>query len=142
MTTTTMLSADHSARRGGARGNPRRTVRRPVVDLAPWIAPVLWMAALAVFVTGVGAVALMRDGVPSGTPATMSVKVSPSDTLWSIAEANRIPGTSTAATIETITRVNGLRGGALKPGSILRVPAANGGGSAFAQVDSGDAARQ
>jgi len=136
MTTTTM---DFPAPRTG-RTVPaahRRTPRRRVSAApASWVAPLLWMIALAVFVAGLGAVALLRDGVPSSASTTISIRVSPSDTLWSIAKANPQPGATTAATVEAIARANGLGTSSLAPGTVLRVPASASVGSALAQAGS------
>jgi Tfp pilus assembly protein FimV len=100
-----------------------------------------WMIALMLLVAGAGAIALLREGVPSGSSTTISVRVSPSDTLWSIARANRLPGASTAATVEAIARANGLADGSLRPGTVLRVPAGQAPPAALAQADNGPASR-
>ena len=140
MTTTTMHLSGQRIRSGVASTRRRQTAGRPLVDLAPWIAPMLWMAVVALIVAGTGALALSGDGVPSGASATIAVRVSPADTLWSIAQANRLPGASTAMTVEAISRANALRGRRIQPGTVLRVPVAGVSGSAFAQADGGTAA--
>ena len=140
MTTTTMHLSGQRIRGGVATKRQRSTVSRPFVDVAPWMAPMLWMAAVALIVAGAGALALARGGVPSGASATIAVRVSPADTLWSIAEANRLPGATTAVTVEAISRVNALRGRRIQPGTVLRVPVAGVSGSAFAQAEGGTAA--
>jgi LysM repeat protein len=99
------------------------------------------MIALALFVAGLGAVALLRDGVPSSASTTISVRVSPSDTLWSIAKANPQPGATTAATVEAIARANGLGTSSLAPGTVLRVPASAPVGNALAQAGSSTTGR-
>ena len=135
MTTTTMQFQGQRIAGASRAAGRRRSVRRPTAHRAPWITPLAWMAVLALFVAGVGAVALLRDGVPSGAPATISVRVAPSDSLWSIARANRLPGASTAATVEAITRANDLRSSSLTPGTVLLVPAYGASGAAFAQAN-------
>jgi hypothetical protein len=140
MTTTMRLSGPQSGHATSGAGR-RRPPRRPLFDLGPWIAPVAWMAVLAIFVAGVGAIALLRDGVPSGAATTIAIRVSPSDTLWSIAKANRLPGASTAATVEAIERANGLTASSLRPGTVLRVPAVVPAGSDLAQAGPGTIAR-
>ena len=114
---------------------------RPLIRPSRWVAPIAWMATVALIVTGAGVLALSRDDVPSGTPATIAVRVSPADTLWSIAQANRIPGATTAATVEVISRVNALRGRRLVPGSVLRVPVSVASDSALALADGGATVR-
>ena len=75
MTTTTMHLSGQRIRGGVASRRQRSTVSRPFVDVAPWIAPMLWMAAVALIVAGAGALALARGGVPSGASATIAVRV-------------------------------------------------------------------
>lgn len=112
----------------------RRPVRRPIIDVAPWMAPFAWMIVLAITVVGLGSVVVLRDRVPSGSSATIAVRVAPADTLWSIAEANRMPGVSTARTVEAIARINGLDGTAISAGATLQVPASESADAAFAQA--------
>jgi hypothetical protein len=140
MTTTTMHLSQHGIRVGAAQ-HRRRPVNYPMPGLAPWVGPFVWMAALALIVAGAGALALAHAGVPSGTFATIAVRVSPSDTLWSIAQANRLPGTTTAATVEIISGVNGLHDRHIVPGTVLRVPAIEAPEAASAQADGGPTAR-
>jgi Tfp pilus assembly protein FimV len=134
MTTTTTSIRGHRIGRAPTVADRRGAVRRPVAECASWIVPLMWMTALALLVAGAGAFALLRNGVPSGSSTTISVRVSPSDTLWSIAKANRLPGVSTAATVEAITRANDLSGGSIRPGTVLQVPAAEAPPVAFAQA--------
>ena len=138
MATTTAHLA-HTARivhSSAARTGQRRMVRRPIVDLAPWMAPFAWMTALAITVCVLGAGAMLRDGVPSIAPATIAVRVAPSDTLWSIAEANRLPGVSTAVTVETIARINDLSDTGIAAGTVLQVPTIEISDAALAQAES------
>lgn len=140
MTTTTMYLTDRPARHAIGATPRRARVRRPIVDLAPWIAPLAWMTALAIFIAGIGAIAVVRERVPSGSSTTIIVRVAPHDTLWSIAEANKLPGVSTAATVEVITAANDLGGSPLAPGSTLKVPAAGVPSAALAQAQETPAA--
>lgn len=98
------------------------------------IAPVLWMAALALFIIAVGVLPAVGDPVPSGSTATIAVRVSPSDSLWSIAAAHRLPGMSTAQMVGLIKQQNALSGGALEAGAVLQVPGEQAPGVAYAQV--------
>jgi len=136
MTTTTMDFSAHRARRTTPVAGRRTSRMRMQAAPASWAAPLLWMIVLALFVAGLGAVALLREGVPSGASSTISVRVSPSDTLWSIARANPQPGISTAAAVEAIARVNALSTSSLAPGTVLRVPAPTAAGDALAQARS------
>jgi hypothetical protein len=61
------------------------------------------------------------------TPAhvdTIRVKVTYGDTLWRIAEANRLPGLSTAETADYIVRINHLTTSKVVAGHELQVPRA------------------
>ena len=139
MTTTTMYLTSQRIERDFAPGRARglRRAARP----NSWIAPLLGMTALAITVFAVGASAMALAGVPSTPTTTIGVRVSPSDTLWSIARANPLPGASTAATVEAIAEANGLAGGSIRPGMVLRVPASVAVGTAFAQADTASATR-
>jgi LysM domain len=139
MTTTTMHVTSHRIERDF---EPRRArgLRRAAYPHS-WVAPLLGMAALAITVFAVGAFGLARAGVPSAPTATIGVRVSPCDTLWSIARANPLPGASTAATVEAIAEANGLSGSSITPGMVLRVPASVAVGTAFAQADTDAATR-
>jgi LysM domain. len=134
MTTTAMDLAAVRTGRSIPVAERRRAQRRSHHGAGSWIAPLVWMILLALFVAGLGAVALLRDGVPAGASTTISVRVSPSDTLWSIARANPQPGATTAATVEAIARANALGSSSLTPGTVLRVPASSSGGNALAQA--------
>ena len=60
------------------------------------------------------------------TPDTISttrVRIGVGDTLWGIAQQNRITGLSTAQTADFIARLNGLDTSTLAPGSELKIPA-------------------
>jgi Tfp pilus assembly protein FimV len=99
---------------------------------------VVWMAVLAAFIVAVGVLPAAGDPVPSRSTATIAVRVSPADTLWTIAAANRLPGLTTAQMVRVIREANALSDGALGAGTVLRVPAARSdAGTAYAQaVDS------
>ena len=135
MTTTTMHLSQQRMRGHIDGASVGRRSGRPLLDLSGWVAPLIWMVALATIVSGLGVLALSREGIPSEASATISVRVSPSDTLWSIATANRLPGSTTAATVQAIARVNGLHDSRIVSGTTLRVPSATAPGTAFAQAD-------
>lgn len=130
-----MTRGTHSNRSDAMRSGRRRAVRRPIVDIAPWLAPLAWMTVLALTVGALGAGAMLRDMLPSTTPATIAVRVAPADTLWSIAEANRPSGASTAQIVEAIARINDLKGTAIRAGAVLYVPAPGVEKATFAQAD-------
>ena len=71
-------------------------------------------------------ITLLAGGGARRTSAltTHTVHVAAADTLWSVASANPIPGQGTAATVEQIRTLNGLRTSELTPGTVLRVPVA------------------
>lgn len=53
---------------------------------------------------------------------TRVVRVSPGDSLWSIAQRHQVPGRSTAETVEILATMNGLESSKLVAGAELRVP--------------------
>jgi len=89
---------------------------------------------LAGFIAVVGAVPTARDFVPRPAAAAITVKVASKDTLWSIAESHRLPGATTAETVEAIKQANNLTHTTLHAGDTLSIPAADVPGTAFAQV--------
>ena len=97
-------------------------------------APVLWMTVLALFVVGVGVLPAAGDPIPSLPTATIAIRVSSTDTLWTIAAANRLPGLSTAQMVRVICEANALSAGGLDAGAVLRVPARSVSGTAYAQA--------
>jgi Tfp pilus assembly protein FimV len=116
------------ARQPAAR--PRRNGRRPRIVSAA----LLWMLVLAASIVCIGALPAAGEGSPSGRTALVSIQVSPADTLWSIAETHRLPGTSTAQMVNIIADANSLSGSDLRPGTVLRIPAQAPSGSAYAQA--------
>lgn len=98
------------------------------------IAPVFWMTALALFVVTMGVLPAAGDPVPPRSSTSIAVRVSPADTLWSIAAAHRLPGMSTAQMVRLIADTNELSGPGLCTGAVLRVPAELASESAYAQV--------
>jgi hypothetical protein len=86
------------------------------------VAPVAWAVTLACAVAVIGLLPTTRDFVPSRPTAAISVSVSPSDTLWSIASAHRIPGMSTAETVQAIVAANRLSGVRVVAGTVISVP--------------------
>jgi len=103
------------ARAAVTRVKPKRSNRSMIM-------PIVWMALLAAFVITLGALPTARDRVPSGATSTIAVRVSQSDTLWSIAASHRLPGTSTARMVELISAANALPQGSLRAGAVVRVP--------------------
>lgn len=116
---------------------PAARMRRPV---SPWRAPIVGALLLTSFIMLVGILPTARDYVPRPTAAAIRVKVAHADTLWSIAEAHRLPGTSTAQMVETIMEANDLKSASLQPGATLSIPVLESGGTAFAQVSGTTAA--
>jgi Tfp pilus assembly protein FimV len=92
------------------------------------------MLVLAASIICIGALPAAGEGTPSGRTATISVQVSPADTLWSIAASHRLPGTSTAQMVRIITDANSLAGSDLRAGAVLRVPTEAPSDSAYAQA--------
>ncbi len=61
---------------------------------------------------------------PTSALTTHAVRIGAADTLWSVAQSNPVPGQGTAASVEQIRTLNGLRTSELEPGTFLRVPVA------------------
>ena len=79
----------------------------------------LAVALLLVLATVIGAAG------PQTTHAEMrSVHVEAGQTIWSIAEANPLPGLTTEQTAELIARTNGLTRSSLAEHTSIRVPVA------------------
>jgi Tfp pilus assembly protein FimV len=98
------------------------------------LAPLLWMLVLAASIICIGALPGAGEGSPAGRTAPVSIQVSPSDTLWSIADSHRLPGTTTAQMVAIIADANSLSRSGLRPGTVLRVPAQATSESAYAQA--------
>jgi spore germination protein YaaH len=92
------------------------------------------MVVLAAFIICVGVLPTAQDRVPSGQTTTIAVRVSQSDTLWSIAASHRLPGVSTARMVELITESNGLPQGGVRAGAVLLVPAEPASANTYAQA--------
>lgn len=54
--------------------------------------------------------------------STATVRVTPEQTLWDLASRHRVPGATTAETIEIIKQVNGMTDSALRVGQTVQVP--------------------
>jgi hypothetical protein len=53
---------------------------------------------------------------------TATVRVTSEQTLWELASRHKVPGATTAETIEIIKRVNGMTESALRVGQTVQVP--------------------
>jgi len=56
---------------------------------------------------------------------TATVRVTSEQTLWELASRHKVPGATTAETIEIIKQVNGMTGSALRVGQTVQVPVSN-----------------
>jgi Tfp pilus assembly protein FimV len=97
------------------------------------IAPAFWMTVLALVIVAIGVLPAAGDPVPSRPAASIPVRVSAADTLWSIAQSHRLPGLSNAQMVALIEGSNALTG-VLEPGTVLWVPAEPSTQTSFAQV--------
>ena len=87
---------------------------------------------IIVLVIAVIVVVVASGSRTAPTPATTgAVKVSPGESLWSIAAANPVEGLTTPETVEVIRRSNHLTSDAITTGSVLRVPATSASGVAL-----------
>ena len=107
-------------------------VRRTHRTLRTVAGPIAWTIALTLAIVVLGVAPTLLSGAPSRSLATTSVRVDPSDTLWTIAAEHRLSGVSTAAMVEEIRRANGLTASNLSAGAVLRVPSAQAADSAYA----------
>lgn len=121
----------------GCRASDRRArVRRPVTRHAsPWTGPIAGALALLSLMAFVGVMPTATELAATPTAAASSIRVAPSDSLWSIAQAHRIPGTTTAETVERIMSLNGLKDATLQPGEIISIPTDELPSTAFAQSE-------
>jgi Tfp pilus assembly protein FimV len=78
--------------------------------------------------------------VPASTSSAITVRVAPSDTLWTIASQHRLPGLSTAQMVRVIRDAN-PQSGTLTAGAVLQIPAEAMDGTAYAQVSGVGTAR-
>jgi Tfp pilus assembly protein FimV len=122
------VRTDRPTTRGSVQ--PIRQPRRPGSP----VAPVFWMTVLAIFVVLVGVAPAAGDPVPSGATAAITVRVSASDTLWTIAAAHRLPGLTTAQMVAVISEINSATG-EITPGTALKVPVDDGAFAAYAQAE-------
>ncbi len=76
----------------------------------------LGLAALAMLMLG-----LARAVAGDAPSAYENIKVTPGETLWSIA-AHRYPDADTRQKVDQIERANGLGGPVIQPGETLKVP--------------------
>jgi nucleoid-associated protein YgaU len=117
----------------GARGLADEVGREAAIGAAPPRTPLRLTARGRRLVTaltvagGIALTALLHGLVGGGEPATLhlagqsSVVVRPGDTLWSIASS--VAGDDDVrAVVDRIRGVNGMRGSALVPGEVLRLP--------------------
>lgn len=103
-----------------------RTARRlSVVELAIVALAAVVLVACALISTG------RQGSVPSVESVT--VRVSPSDTLWGIAKDHPVSGLSTAQTVALIRDLNEMSTSAIIAGETLRVPADPAVGTAMAR---------
>jgi hypothetical protein len=130
-----MNSTRMTRTRQDARDGNRREARPNGIRLAP----VVWMAVLALFIVGVGILPAAGDPVAPRPGTSVQVTVRTSDTLWKIASEHRLPGVSTAQMVRLIRDANAVDGN-LACGSVLQIPAAPVSGTAYAQVSGPDLA--
>lgn len=65
---------------------------------------------------------VFNSGAPT-IPQTIAVRVAPNDTLWDLAKAHPLEGSTTAETVSVIRELNGLEGSMITAGEVLKVPA-------------------
>ncbi len=78
----------------------------------------------------------LLPAINASTPAviqTVAVRVAPNDTLWDLAKAHPLEGSTTAQTVSIIRQINGLEGSVIAAGEVLKVPADAAGMTALAR---------
>ena len=108
-----------AARSGREMRRGRARVRGPHAGVWPGLALFLCVAASII---AIGALPTLAD--PVRPPASShGVVVGVSESLWSIAEDNRVPGVPTSEMVAAIRRLNGIGpSDTLDPGRVVRVP--------------------
>jgi len=111
---------------GHADAGRRRPVSRRRGKPESILAPLLVFAVTASVLIAVAAAPTAADRYPE--LGSRRVRVSASDTLWSIARANPVDGLTTAQAVAAIRRLNRLDTGLpLQPGAVIAVPCAEAG---------------
>jgi Tfp pilus assembly protein FimV len=96
----------------------RRATETRRTSWAPAVAAALTIAVLA----GSGSLPTPAD-LASTFSSTTRVRVSASDTIWSVASAHRPPGMSTARAVDAIRSLNGFGPkDVLSPGQVVIAP--------------------
>jgi hypothetical protein len=96
----------------------QRHRRRPESVLAPF-----WVFAIILALLIVAAALPTASGGARVTSATRSVRITASDTLWSVAAANPVAGLTTAESVAVIRDLNGLQTSvSLQPGTAITIP--------------------
>ncbi len=110
-TSSTRITETH---RGRARTCRTRALKG--VRVAEWCSLILVILLLAI------AAVIWSQGPAADVDTSRSIRVMPGDTLWSIAEANRLPGLSTSETAHVIRILNHMPASSLAAGDALLVP--------------------
>lgn len=128
----------------GEWGNGRETARRRIAArprrasraTSPWLGPIAGALVILSAMALVGALPTARELAAVPTAAASTVRVAPSDTLWSIAKAHPVTGLTTSEAVERIMRLNGLTDATLHAGAMIVVPTEGVPSTAYAQSTS------
>ncbi len=108
------------------RANDRTPTQRQAAHVATAIrldaTEALLVAAVVIALLYALTVAVARPGAPADVPTT-TIRVSDTQTLWSLASEYRVSGFSTAQTAELIKDLNGMDDSSLQAGARILVPA-------------------
>lgn len=129
-------TGDWGTSRNAARRRTTARPRRAARSTSPWLGPIAGALVVLSAMVLVGGLPTARELAAVQPAAASSVRVAPSDTLWSIAKAHRVPGMTTAETVERIMRLNGLTDATLQAGVLIAVPTEVAPGNAYAQSGS------
>ena len=114
-----------------ARGTHRRRGACPAGRGGALLGAVV-AVCIAALLVGASALPTVSENASDPSSATTTILVEPNQTLWSIASAHRLPGTTTPQTVAAIRDLNGLEGSQLTAGTTLVIPSAENAASHFA----------
>lgn len=105
----------NSAHRLGRRARARTTGRLTRTEM--------FIAVCALTATLCAALVPAIASRAASTTLTIAVRVASHDTLWDLAKAHPVEGSTTAETVSLIRGLNGMQGSVIAVGEVLRVPA-------------------
>jgi hypothetical protein len=87
-----------------------------------WDRVLLLLVVLLAVTWGVLAGTARPSGASAPPPPARTVVVQPGDTLWALAQDHAPAGVATLEYVALVEQLNGVRAGALRPGTPLHLP--------------------